>query len=112
MPNKLEAAVAVPKDQNNKLSEKEQIARDVLDQQQNILEAYLTDEAVKRSDETVVSGLMTHNLNGIYGLPYQFMTNVDPVLTGTQFGRKYAERIISKMPLLLVTPGKVRFMSN
>lgn len=100
------------KDDNNKLSDKEQRARDALSQQQSMLESYLSEEALKRSDESVLSGLMTHNLNGIYGLPYQFMTNVDPILTGTQFGRKYSERIISKMPLLLMTPGKVRFMSN
>ncbi len=63
-------------------------------------------------DKTLASALLTHDLNGIYGIPYQFMENVDPTLDGTKFGRKYSEKIITKMPLLLMTPGKVEFMSN
>ena len=64
------------------------------------------------SDQEIVDSLLVHNLNGIYGIPYQFMPSVDPRLSNTVMGRKYAEKIISKMPLLCITPGKVEFMSN
>lgn len=66
------------------------------------------------SDKEIVDSLLIHNLNGVYGIPYQFMETVDPRLPakGNLMGRKYAEKIISKMPLLCITPGKVQFMSN
>ena len=50
------------------------------------------------------------NVRGIYGLPYQFMESVDRRVTGSEFGRKYAEKIITNMPLLLISPGKPKFM--
>ena len=69
------------------------------------------------SDQEIIDSLIIHNLNGIYGVPYQFMESVDPRLVtadgvNTEIGRKYSERIISKMPLLYITPGRVKFMSN
>ena len=69
------------------------------------------------SDQEIVDSLVVENLNGIYGIPYQFMESVDPrlITTGnksTEVGRKYSEKIISKMPLLCITPGKVKYMSN
>ena len=68
-------------------------------------------------DQEIVDSLIVHNVNGIYGIPYQFMRSVDPRLVTangaeTGMGRKYSEKIISKMPLLCITPGKVKFMSN
>lgn len=56
--------------------------------------------------------LFTTNLNGIYGLPYQFPKHVDRKIDGTVFGRTYADKIVAKMPLLLISPGKPEFMSR
>lgn len=67
--------------------------------------------------EKASARFLTNNMNNVLGLPYQFSRNVDRKLIGlngveTVFGRKYAERIITNMPLLLLTPGKVSFMSE
>ena len=51
---------------------------------------------------------------GIHGMPYQYMDEVDrPLATGTGcFGRMYADRIVAKMPLLILTPGEPEFLSG
>lgn len=50
-------------------------------------------------------------MNGIFGMPYQFSKLVDPKLEGdSEFGQKYAEKIVTKIPLMLISPGKVDFM--
>lgn len=58
--------------------------------------------------------LLKNNLNGIYGLPYQFPAFVDPKVGGDDgvFGTIYADRIINRMPLLFLSPGKVDFMAD
>lgn len=60
-------------------------------------------------DAENVSQLITKSMDGIYGIPYQFMSSVDPKMDGTMFGQIYAEKIITRMPLLLLAPGKVNF---
>ena len=64
------------------------------------------------TSEAAAKKLLTNNLTGIYGMPYQFMDTVDRRLDGTSFGRKYAEKIVGRMPLLFLTPGKQSFMSE
>ena len=61
---------------------------------------------------STTSKLLTNNLIGIYGIPYQFMNTVDRRLSGTSVGRKYAEKIVGRMPLLFLTPGKQSFMTE
>lgn len=63
---------------------------------------------------TQLSGLRVKSLKGIHGMPYQFMPIADTRMdTGTDaLGRKYAEMIVSKMPLLLMTPGDPVFLSS
>ena len=56
--------------------------------------------------------LMIDNLSGIYGIPYQFTNTVDPKPSGSSFGSIYASRIVSRMPLLMLSPGKVDFMNR
>lgn len=104
-------AVAIDKNQNNKLSsEKSENDKKVIlqsstsNQDQNTILA--------QSDKEIVDSLIIHNLNGVYGIPYQFMDSVDPRLGTSPMGRKYSEKIISKMPLLCITPGDVEFLSN
>lgn len=57
-------------------------------------------------------GLITKNLNGIFGIPYQFMDSVDRRVKGTSIGRMYADKIVTRMPLLLLSPGRVNFMRD
>lgn len=54
----------------------------------------------------------TKTLDGIMGVPYQFMESVDPRIPNTIYGRTYAERIVTRMPLLLLSPGRVNFLSE
>lgn len=56
--------------------------------------------------------LLTDSMRGIYCMPYQFMDIADRRLKGTSFGRKYAEKIVSRMPLLYLTPGRPAFMKG
>ena len=74
---------------------------------------YINNEFGERisTDETS-DKLLVSNLSGIYGIPYQFTGMTDPRLAGTEFGSIYADRIISRMPLLMMSPGKVSFMSD
>lgn len=64
---------------------------------------------------SVTSGSYTHfikNVRGIHGMPYQFMSSVDRRLPDSGFGRKYTSKIISRVPLLLITPGMPEFMDG
>lgn len=58
----------------------------------------------------------TTSVRGIYGMPYQYMPLVDPKLSdGTttgNYGRLYSERILERMPLLVVSPGIPVYMPN
>lgn len=52
-------------------------------------------------------------LSTVMGMPYQWMPNVDnriPELGG--YGRKFHEKILTKMPLLVLTPGIPDFMAG
>jgi len=53
---------------------------------------------------------------GVFGLPYQFLPNTDPRLDGSSstenIGYEYGERIIERIPLLFIAPGKANFMSK
>lgn len=60
--------------------------------------------------DTLGANLPVKTPIGIYGIPYQFSENVDSKLDGTTFGQYYADRVISRMPLLVLSPGKVAFM--
>lgn len=73
------------------------------------------------SDEQYLSnlseGLTVNSVRGILGIPHQFLPLTDPRLDGSisdnsGLGRKYAEKIIQPMPLLLMTPGIPSFMAS
>lgn len=53
---------------------------------------------------------------GVFGLPYQFLPNTDPRLSrspsASHLGYEYADKIISKIPLLFIAPGKPTFMKQ
>ena len=63
-------------------------------------------------------GISIESTSGIFGMPYQYMpiadrriinSNDDKIL-GKSLGRKFAEKIFSRMPLLVITPGLPEFM--
>ena len=77
---------------------------------------YQTSDAVSSydgvGDEDEIEGVLKTNLNGIFAIPYQFMDSVDQRITGTEIGAKYAEKIVSRMPLLFITPCRQVFMKG
>lgn len=60
-----------------------------------------------------VSQILTTATNGIEALPYQFMPSVDRRLSNEiNVGRKYSEKIFSRLPLLFLTPCEPLFMGQ
>lgn len=49
---------------------------------------------------------------GVHGMPYQFMSSVDARPDGSSFGRMFSDKILTRMPLFLVTPGKPKFLNG
>lgn len=75
--------------------------------------------STKASDDLLFKSLHLSSLTGIHGAPYQFMQEVDRRIhnnstkdDSSNLGRGYAKYIIADMPLLLLTPGKVKFLSG
>lgn len=73
----------------------------------------ITLNTAQSSTETnaLVKKMMTTTMNGIEGIPYQFMPTVDTRLDNTgkssadsKIGRKYAEKVMGRLPLLFLTP--------
>ena len=94
---------------NNRLSEKEKYNR---------IDNFNLSTEDTDGNNIIADSLIVNNLNGIYGIPYQFMESVDSRIQGSStqntdgIGTKYAEKILTKMPLLYITPGTAKFMSN
>lgn len=102
------------KDKDNK-EETEEVA-----QENYIDDAFMTMYSGYTSDEAYLSnlnsGLRVSTLNGIMGMPHQFLPNTDPKIDGSNdidsFGRLYAEKIVAPMPLMFMTPGVPSFMTS
>lgn len=64
----------------------------------------------------LTSSMSFKEIKGIFGLPYQYMEEVDRRLSNNSgkmhYGRKFASKIIVNAPLLFLTPGKPKFMSG
>lgn len=81
---------------------------------------YLLDSArgiINGGDIKVTSGdLRITNLYGIFGMPYQYMPHQDRRIDGgnnkSSIGRKYADKIVARMPLLVMVPGKPSFLAG
>lgn len=56
------------------------------------------------------------NVAGVFGLPYQFLPNTDLRLSGDtkteNIGYEYAKKIIERIPLLFISPGRASFMTK
>lgn len=62
--------------------------------------------------DTTTAKLLSTKTNGIEGLPYQFPESVDRRISNTNIGRKYAEKIFGRLPLLFLTPCEPLFMGE
>jgi hypothetical protein len=78
-------------------------------QQQSSYSSYVD---VTVNDINASTDLFIKSARGIHAMPYQFMPSVDRRLPNSVFGRKFSEKILTKMPLLLLTPGKPKFMNG
>lgn len=66
------------------------------------------------------SSMNVTSIRGVFGMPYQFMNIADwRIDAGTgrdnvyeNFGRKYAEKIVARMPLFIMVPGTAEFMAK
>lgn len=97
------------KEEAKKQLQAEEEEQDQEDNEQTFTEGLGYDSDISK-DESL--DLMIKSARGILGIPYQFMSSVDPKLTGSKFGRKYAEKIIGNLPMLLLTPGRPKFMQG
>ena len=63
------------------------------------------------------------NVSGVFGLPYQFLPTADPRIVTTNdageavkkanyIGYEYANKIIERMPLLFLAPGRPAFLTK
>lgn len=59
-----------------------------------------------------MSKILTNLTGGIFGMPYQFMEEVDPSSNGSEFGDKYLQKIVSVMPIMFISPGEPSFMAG
>ena len=71
-------------------------------------------------EPTEIPGVLQSNMiNGIFAMPYQFLPSVDNRIKLDNnagqlqaIGRKYAEKIAARLPLLFLTPCRQKFMKN
>lgn len=60
--------------------------------------------------------LRIDNLFGIFGMPYQYLPTQDRRIDGgdsvSMLGRKYADKIAARMPLLVMVPGTPNFLAG
>lgn len=60
------------------------------------------------------NNLSVTDCRGIHGMPHQFLPIVDTRVDSKigSFGRKFADKIVSKMPVMVVTPGTPIFLKD
>ena len=60
--------------------------------------------------------LRIENLFGIFGMPYQYLPTQDRRIDGNDeipmLGRKYADKVAARMPLLVMVPGTPNFLAG
>lgn len=71
-------------------------------------------------DDVNIDNLIIDNIVGIHGMPYQFLpitdlrldSNASKTKSNDGIGAIYADKIVSKMPLVLFTPGRPVFLEG
>ncbi|MBP5595852.1 MAG: hypothetical protein J6Y02_10765 [Pseudobutyrivibrio sp.] len=99
----------------------------VQDESNQVFVHNIVGSGMRRSDimSSYVDNFKINSLTGVFGAPYQFLPSVDTRLdvdghmSGdynnssnrlSRFGRKYAEKIVQRMPIMYLSPGEPRFM--
>jgi hypothetical protein len=77
-----------------------------------LLASYTSNYGVNTADSSEWNSLTVSSLQGIFGMPYQYMPIADIRLNNSTFGYKYAEKIVSRMPLLVMVPGIPQFLAG
>lgn len=87
----------------------------------DLMELYTKGTDVGNDYVKSIDSLTVRHIKGVMGLPYQWLPTQDPRLEykknntkGDQvdIGRTYGDKILSRVPLLLITPGTADFMAN
>ena len=89
---------------------------------QNQLTSYNTDSIIQQYEDQAsgnqAQGWLTQyrikDNRGIFGMPYQYMEIADPRITtdADAFGATYAQKIVSKLPMLVMVPGTPEFLDG
>lgn len=60
------------------------------------------------------NNLTVNDCRGIHGMPHQFLPIVDTRVDNKvgSFGRKFADKVVSKMPVMVITPGTPIFLKG
>ena len=95
------------------------VASDSISEQSDLDTSNLTYEPdLNKYDigSNVESYLSFKQINGVFGMPYQYTPTVDRRLSGSkdpmEYGRKFSEKILMQAPLVFMTPGRPQFMSG
>ena len=73
---------------------------------------YFSSKKYNTTLSSAVKAMFNGTMMGVFGAPYQFDENTDEKLEGTEYGITYAQKILTRTPLLLITPGKASYMSD
>lgn len=85
---------------------------------QDLLDMFNNNSGVSiENNSSFNASMLTTTTNGIEGLPYQFLSTADrridsATVVGDGVGRKYADKIFSRLPLLFLTPCEPLFMDD
>lgn len=77
-----------------------------------------TDDILSTTNNNILDSdfVKIKHIAGVFGLPYQFLPTADLRLDGSKttenIGYEYGERIIERIPLLFIAPGKASFMTK
>ena len=85
---------------------------------------YFEKQGAESFKKVLDKGISIASTRGIFGMPYQYMSIADRRIPPSEnespsteterksepLGRKYAEKIVSRMPLLVITPGLPEFL--
>lgn len=84
----------------------------------DVYDTMLNNSILQSSNKSYVEALSSldmETMRAVYGAPYQFLEHVDPrtrTLSGREYGRVYGERIVAKLPLLIIAPGEPDFLAG
>lgn len=66
----------------------------------------------RAQDKMLTMNFTEQELSSVMGLPYQWMSVADARVGESRYGRKFQEKILSKMPIMVLTPGIPDFMAG